>query len=174
MNLHSPTVPELQPVLRVGTPADHQTVVAINQAAVPAVGDMDAEHLGRLLAWTERFLVVERDATILGFCLLMAEGQGYGSVNYRWFAEHYERFVYVDRVAVIPEAQGQGIGRLIYDEVIAHGRAGGWPVLTAEVNVEPRNEQSLAFHARFGFTEAGQQHTPYGTTVSLLELNLHP
>jgi predicted GNAT superfamily acetyltransferase len=160
------------PVLRAGRAPDHDQVVAINQAAVPAVGPMDQEHLERLLTWTESFTVVERDTVVVGFCLLMAEGQDYPSVNYRWFSRQYERFIYVDRIAIAPSAQGQGLGGAVYRAMAEHGRGGGWPVLTAEVNLVPRNDQSLAFHARCGFVEVGQQETPDGKWVSLLALEL--
>jgi predicted GNAT superfamily acetyltransferase len=41
-------------------------------------------------------------------------------------------------------------------------------VFALEVNLEPRNDQSLAFHAALGFVEVGQQMTDYGTRVSLM------
>ncbi len=39
--------------------------------------------------------------------------------------------------------------------------------LALEVNVDPPNEVSLAFHAGLGFTEVGRQDTPYGIRVSM-------
>ena len=39
---------------------------------------------------------------------------------------------------------------------------------TLEVNLRPRNDQSLTFHAGLGFVEVGQQETDYGTLVSLM------
>jgi hypothetical protein len=53
--------------------------------------------------------------------------------------------------------------------VFDHARAGGAPVVTAEVNMEPPNPGSLAFHHRLGFREVGQQDTYGGSVrVSLL------
>jgi predicted GNAT superfamily acetyltransferase len=56
------------------------------------------------------------------------------------------------------------------DRQIERRRAAGTNVarLTLEVNVDPPNEQSLAFHARRGFTQVGQQDTPYGIKVSMM------
>jgi predicted GNAT superfamily acetyltransferase len=48
------------------------------------------------------------ERTIAAFLLAFREGAGYDSVNYRWFAQRYERFLYVDRVVVAPAARGQG------------------------------------------------------------------
>ena len=39
---------------------------------------------------------------------------------------------------------------------------------TLEVNLRPRNDQSLAFHAQLGFVEVGQQETDYDALVSLM------
>ena len=41
------------------------------------------------------------------------------------------------------------------------------PVLTLEVNLDPPNEPSLAFHARRGFVEVGQRDSG-GHLVSLM------
>ena len=51
--------------------------------------------------------------------------------------------------------------------------AGDHPVLCAEVNLAPRNDRSLAFHKRFGFSPVGEQETEGGLKrVLLLEYPL--
>ena len=56
-------------------------------------------------------------ATVVGFCLVMAVDSAYDSVNFRWFTERYDRFMYLDRVAFDADAQGRGLGTLLYAEV---------------------------------------------------------
>jgi hypothetical protein len=46
-------------------------------------------------------------------------------------------------------------------------RAAGAAAIALEVNVDPPNAPSLAFHARHGFGEVGRQDTPYGIVVSM-------
>ena len=41
--------------------------------------------------------------------------------------------------------------------------------LTLEVNVMPRNDVSLAFHQRMGFTSLDERDTDYGTRVVMME-----
>ncbi len=95
-------------------------------------------------------------------------GQPYQSPNYRWFSEHYPKFVYVDRIAVSPAFKGKGIGRALYLNVENLARRVA-PVVTCEVNLIPANPDSLAFHKKLGFTEVGQQNTESGKKrVSLL------
>jgi predicted GNAT superfamily acetyltransferase len=84
----------------------------------------------------------------------------------------YEQFVYLDRIAVLPEFRRYGIGRRFYTALVDE-YTGRWPLLTCEVNTRPRNDTSLSFHHSIGFREVGQQDTDGGSkTVSLLALRL--
>ena len=112
-------------------------------------------------------LAVELDRAIVGFCLVMHSDSSYDSVNYRWFTERYDDFMYLDRVAFDTTAQGRGLGTLLYAEVDRLMVDAGESHLALEVNVDPPNEPSLAFHAHRGFVEVGQQDTPYGIRVSM-------
>jgi uncharacterized protein len=75
--------------------------------------------------------------------------------------------MYLDRVAFDADAQGRGLGTRLYAELDRLMVEAGANHLALEVNVDPPNEQSLAFHARRGFREVGQQDTPYGIRVSM-------
>ena len=52
---------------------------------------------------------------------------------------------------------GRGVASALYDAVEERARATGRTEVTCEVNVAPRNEVSLRFHAARGFVEVGQQ-----------------
>ncbi len=147
--------------------ADVDEILAINQANVPDVGSVDAARMTFLFGESPIALAVELDATIVGFCLVMPSGGNYDSVNYRWFCERYDDFMYLDRVAFDSAAQGRGLGTLLYAEVDRLMAERGDALLALEVNVEPPNVPSLAFHRRLGFVEVGQQDTPYGIRVSM-------
>ena len=86
----------------------------------------------------------------------MLEGLGYESLNYRWLSERYDRFAYIDRIAVAEAARGRRIGEALYTAAI-EAFAGNRPVLLAEVNLEPPNPGSLRFHKRLGFREVGER-----------------
>jgi predicted GNAT superfamily acetyltransferase len=157
-------------ILRDYRPDDLVSLHAINEAAYPAVGAETLEDLGHIASESLIALVAEVDGEIAGFCLVLAPGADYDSVNYVWFGDHYDDFVYLDRVAISPDFQRRGIGRAMYDEVERRAAAvrPGASQFTLEVNLEPRNEESLQFHDRLGFVEVGQQDTEYGTHVSLM------
>ena len=162
-------VPE-QPdvVIRPIEPVDLDRILEINEANVPEVGSVDAARMAFLLGESPIATAVELDDAIVGFCLVMPSTAPYDSVNFGWFTERFDDFMYLDRVAFDADARGRGFGTRLYAEVdrlmVEMGGAGH---LALEVNVDPPNEASLAFHARRGFTEVGQQDTPYGIRVSM-------
>lgn len=102
---------------------------------------------------------------MVSFCQVLAPGERYASMNYRWFSGRYDDFVYLDRVAVAPAHRDRGVGSRLYEEVERRTRA-TW--FTLEVKLRPRNDGSLRFHARRGFVGVGQQETDYGAMLSPL------
>lgn len=157
-------------MLRAYRPDDLTVIHAINDAEVPAVGEETPEALAHIAAESVVALVAEIDDEIAGFCMVLAPGADYGSKNYEWFAERYDDFVYLDRVAISPDHQRRGVGQALYAEVERLGleRRPSATTFTLEVNLRPRNEQSLAFHAKLGFAEVGRRETDYDTLVSMM------
>ena len=153
--------------IRALAPADLDDVLALNQANVPHVGELGPERLMAIVEECSLALVARgEDARLAGFVLVLAPGATYDSPNYLWFAERYPDFRYVDRVAVDASVHRGGLGRQLYDRVFAYARVQGAPLVTAEVNVEPPNPVSTAFHRSMGFDEVGRQST-YGGSVTV-------
>ena len=78
------------------------------------------------------------------------------SPNFQWFKSRYKRFVYIDRVIVAPDKRGRGVARGLYGELFAAAAQAGHSLIGCEVNVEPPNPVSDAFHAALGFAEVGR------------------
>jgi len=148
--------------IRAYRPEDRAWALPLNNDAVPAVNGHDEDSWDALVGMAHAVRVAETTAGIAAFMVLMAPPASYGSLNYRWFAERYPSFLYVDRIVVAPAAQGTGIGRALYADGIETCRAMGSPVFTCEVNEEPPNPGSLAFHRRLGFEPVGRQETEGG------------
>lgn len=158
-------------LIRDYTSGDLAAVHAINQDEVPAVGSETLDALGRIAEQSVIALVAADGASRIGaFCMVLAPGADYDSGNFRWFGERYADFVYLDRIAVAPTHQRQGLGRRLYAEVerLAAERHPTATDFCLEVNLRPRNDTSLAFHAELGFVEVGQRETDYGALVSLM------
>ncbi len=150
--------------------ADLAACLILNNDSIPAVSEADAAKLQRLADTSLLSLVAEHEGEIVGFCINFGPGADYESVNYQWFTERYDDFAYLDRIVVSPTARNLGIGAALYAAVEEH--IAGTPWLLCEVNLRPRNDGSLRFHARIGFVEVGQQETPYGVLVSMLAKDL--
>ncbi len=96
------------------------------------------------------------------FLLAFDQHAGYASPNFVWFRQRYERFVYVDRVAVAAAARGRGHARRLYADLLRHARAAGHVRIACEVNSDPPNPASAALHASLGFAEVGRGVSPDG------------
>ena len=139
-------------------------ILALNHENVSQLWPLEESALREMLGYAYLAKVTgDGTAMIIAF----DERAPYDSPNFTWFRERYPRFVYVDRVSVSPRAQGRGLGRALYEELIAKARADGHTIVCAELYAEPLNHQSEAFHAAMGFHEVGRVHLPdRGKTVS--------
>ena len=160
-------------MIRPYRPKDAHAVLALNAANVPEVGPLDGTKLALLESESVAFDVLDMDGSVEGALIVLADGGSYGSLNYRWFADRYPRFAYVDRIMLSPEQRGRGWGVELYRRAAAAASHHAKPILTAEVNTVPANPRSLRFHEQFGFVEVGR-HKPYGPDeeVAMLELTL--
>ena len=141
--------------LRRITEADHNDVLALNEKNVAALAPMDRARLVELDALADRFDVVDVQGEFGGFVITFACGSSYDSENYHWFTDRYaDRFYYLDRIVLSDRFRRQGLGTFVYDEI--EHVAAKYARLTLEVNLEPRNDISLAFHAARGFAEVGR------------------
>ena len=156
--------------IRAVRTSDLDAVQAINEGAVPNVNSVSVKTLARFMRTAEYFRVIESETELAGFLVGFGPGADYESENYRWFCRHYDRFTYIDRIAVAPAHQGKGLALRLYRDIEACTDA---PVLTCEVNLSPPNPRSLEFHRRFGFRQLDTQQTEGGAkTVSLMAKSL--
>jgi predicted GNAT superfamily acetyltransferase len=154
--------------------SDIEAVQTLNEAALPHVTSMSIAACERLLGQSSIAVAVQDESqarpSLVGFCLVLGPGQEYTSVNYRWVMDRYDDALYLDRVVVASGWRGKGVGRLIYAEV-ERQMIESWPqfsTLALEVNLDPPNPESFAFHSKLGFESVGEQTTPYQARVALM------
>jgi hypothetical protein len=152
-------------VLRAIRDDDIDDVLRLNHDHVELLSPLDARRLDDLRGWASRADVIVCDGQTAGFVLVFGHGSDYDSDNYRWFHERFDTFDYLDRIVIDDRFRRRGLASAVYDEVEAAASRSGR--LTLEVNVDPPNEPSLAFHARRGFRELGRRGEP-GHQVSLM------
>lgn len=138
-------------------PEDIDTLLALSNAHAREIGTFTRERFAELVALSFRTRMTnERDA----FLIALAERAPAEAPNYRWFIERFERLIYIDRVVVAEHARRRGLGRLLYSDLIHAARRAGYERICCEVNLDPPNPASDAFHARLGFEDAGRAYLP--------------
>jgi uncharacterized protein len=115
---------------------------------------------------SEAFHIETADDGRDGYLVSFDQDADYESVNFRWFAARYPRFVYIDRVVVAAHARGQGVARSFYEALFDRARAANHADVVCEINLEPPNPGSMAFHVALGFVEVGQGSPSKGKRVS--------
>lgn len=136
----------------------------------------------RELSWLEparlEYLVGEalaarRIGELDAFLLAFDQDARYDSPNFLWFRARYSRFVYVDRIVVASSARGRGCARKLYDDLFEHTVRIEPDRVVCEVNQNPPNPASDAFHAALGFAEVGTANVYEGSrTVRYLSRDL--
>jgi len=143
--------------IRPAVAGDFAAILALNAESVHFLSPLDTARLQHLHAQAAYHRVVEVEGVVAAFLLAFREGADYDSPNYRWFAQRYPEFLYIDRIVVSTDRHGRGLGALLYEDLFAFARAGGARQVTCEFDVHPPNPASAGFHARFGFREVGTQ-----------------
>ena len=131
------------------------SVLALNNAAGPAILPLDAARLRHLYENAEYFRVAERDGTLAGFLIGFGSYANHDSSNFRWFRERYPEFFYIDRIVVASRRRGGGVGRAFYADAQSYAEL-RYPQMACEVLLEGTNDPVLLFHGSFGFREVGQ------------------
>jgi len=131
------------------------SVLALNNAAGPAILPLDAARLRHFFDTAEYFRVAERDGAIAGFLIGVGSHTNHDSSNFRWFCERYPDFFYIDRIVVASRRRGGGVGRAFYADAQSYAEL-RYPQMACEVFLEGTNDPALLFHGSFGFHEVGQ------------------
>jgi predicted GNAT superfamily acetyltransferase len=143
--------------LRRPAASDIEAMLALSNANHVEVGRIERNALERLIGLAFHVRIAgDVDALLIG----LEQGADYASPNYHWFEQHYDRFAYVDRVVVAESARGTGLARRLYENFFDAARKAGHTRICCEVNYDPPNPASDAFHAHMGFEEIGRAHLP--------------
>jgi predicted GNAT superfamily acetyltransferase len=133
---------------------DQPAVLALNAASEVETSPLDAADLQQLC--DQAFHVGLADRGRAAFLIALDQDAAYDSANFLWFKARYPRFVYVDRIVVAAAARGRSLAKRLYGELYALAADTGHVRVTCEVNIEPPNPASWAFHAAQGFAEVGR------------------
>jgi predicted GNAT superfamily acetyltransferase len=150
---------------------DATVILSLNNEHAKETSALDDTGLAVLLDMAFYARGVDRGAT--AFLIALDQNASYRSPNFLWFKASRKVFVYIDRIIVSRAARGRGIARLLYDDLFATAKQAGHERVVCEVNIEPPNPVSEAFHVAMGFDRVGQATIYDGTkTVRYFEKTL--
>lgn len=139
---------EISPLKTLGSDA----ILALNDANQTETSKLSGGDYAHML---ENAFYACGIAPAEAFLIAFDETATYESPNFAWFQTRYPTFAYIDRIITAETARGRGYARALYEHLFNQARAKGKPVITCEVNIDPPNPGSDAFHARMGFEEVG-------------------
>ena len=150
---------------------DMPALLALNNQHATELSWLEPQRFSRMLGRA----FYARKAGLAGFLLAFDADAEYDSPNYRWYRDRYRRFVYIDRVVVQHADRGRGLARRLYADLFARAAAAGHDVVGCEVNSDPPNPVSDAFHAALGFVPVGTAVLPSrGKTVRYMVRQAQP
>lgn len=156
-----------QATIRAARQQDSDAILAINAEGQPGVSALTRPDLASSFAAAQVW-VVEGTAGITGYLIAYTPDVVYDGEEFAWFQRRYPSFLYIDQVAVARQQRGASFGFQLYQAAERLAREQHLFSLVCEVNLDPPNPVSLAFHQRNGFQEVGVLDTQDGRKVALL------
>ncbi len=123
--------------------ADEASILALNNAHAVELSLLTPERLSHLL---RHAFYARRVGDGGAFLTAFDQGADYDSPNYLWFRERYPRFVYVDRIVVDPAMRKRRLAHRLYEDLFIRATEAGHTLVVCEVNSDPPNPASDAFH----------------------------
>ncbi len=157
-------------LIRDASADDFAQILQLNEESVQFLSPLTLARLNVLHSEAAYHRVMVDDGRVAGILLAFREGASYDSSNYVWFTRHYDQFLYIDRIIVSKQYQGQGVGNRLYEDIFAFARSHGVERMTCEFDVDPPNDASRRFHERYGFPEVGTRS--YGDVVKQVSLQM--
>jgi predicted GNAT superfamily acetyltransferase len=139
--------------------ADDVAALALNNAHATELSFLEPLRFAQLVRGA---FLARRIGDVEALLIAFDQDADYDSPNFLWLRERYRRFVYVDRIVVAPAHRGRGLARRLYDDLFEQARQRGHDQIVCEVNTQPPNPASDAFHVRLGFLEVGRALLPGG------------
>ncbi|WP_340107890.1 GNAT family N-acetyltransferase [Pikeienuella sp. HZG-20] len=139
-------------MIRPIRPEDLGWIHALNRAHEVELSPLTPPALQALIAGATYARAADDGAFLIGF----DQSAAYESPNFLWHRARFGRFLYVDRIAVAATHRRSGLAAALYADLFAFAAARGLERVVAEVNAEPPNPASDAFHAGLGFKTVGE------------------
>ena len=134
-----------------------ENLYKLNQENTPEVGSIKSyESFVSLLDISSINLLIEYKKQPVGFVICFRENLEYESLNYKFFNETKQKFLYIDRIVIQSDYRRMGFGTRVYRYIDGVAAKESLPIC-CEVNSIPLNQISFNFHAKNGFIMVGER-----------------
>jgi len=130
------------------TPEQFDRVLNLNNLHAKETSFLEAADLTRLI---ERSYLTKSIGELDAFLISISHKSPHDGINYSWFKRRFERFAYIDRVVTAEHARGKGHAKALYLALMEKAKADNIPMVCCEINHQPPNPGSVAFHEKLGF-----------------------
>ena len=153
---------------------DQEALLLLNNSSTPAVNTLTLKELQSILSLAEKCWVEEIDSDLAAALIIIGPDQNYSSDNYTWLETQFSNYCYVDRIMVNQNHKRRGLGKKLYQELEKHAQREGDEILLCEVNIEPPNPQSIAFHTQLGWEPFFEREHGPGKKVQYFKKSIIP
>lgn len=156
------------PVLSEASTDHTDAIIRLSRTGVNTTSPLNEDSLVALLNVCCWFRVLSVDGHIVGYACAMDRQAAYAGEAFHCFRARFrQNFLHIDQIVIAPEFHRQGFGRLLYDDIEHFARTEDVGLLTCEVDRNPPDLLSHAFHLRQGFVELAS-FPARGIVVTLL------
>lgn len=134
------------------TPETFHASLAVNLQYEAMLAPLSIESLGELVGLS---CYAKQCHEGSAFLIALDWRAAYDCENFRWFKARYDRFIYIDRIAIGDAYHRTGLARGFYENLTLFAREKSAHHLCAEVNISPPNPASHAFHRSMDFNPVG-------------------
>lgn len=138
-------------------------MLPLNNAHAAETSLLDEQGLESLLR--NAFYARGIECGLTAILIALDQNADYQNPNFQWFKQRKREFVYIDRIIVAKAARGRGLARSLYDDLVVRLKQTGHRRAVCEVNIQPANPASDAFHAAMGFLPIGEATIHNGAKV---------
>lgn len=145
-------------------------MLRLNADNRPAVAAVDDAALTELLRFDGLHLVAsDQSGAVLGYLMSFPRESAYDDTEINELRRRLtEPFCYIGQIVIAPQFRRQRIGHAFYRRIEDHAERRGARILCCDVNTEPPNAASFAFHRRLGFVEIGRSLAGNGLPIAFL------
>lgn len=99
----------------------------------------------------ERSYLTKTIGELDAFLIAMSHASPHDGINFSWFKKRFDSFGYIDRIVTAEHARGKGHAKALYLDLMEKAKADGFEMVCCEINHQPPNPGSVAFHEKLGF-----------------------